>query len=132
MDVRRGGAGTARQAADRTVATEAGKLAAQGASAQLQAMAKAAQQVDQAGQTLAGIRRQVAAIAAGTAAGYQSEAGTTFRNAMDQWTADFQTIVNGLDQIQAALTANKGTYQASIDADRGSAGTIFNALNGGR
>jgi WXG100 family type VII secretion target len=100
-----------------------------GASAQIPAMAQAATQVDQAGQTLAGIRTRVGGAVANTQGGYQSEAATVFRNVMDQWGADFQKIVNGLNQIHEALTATHRSYQASVDTDRASANSIMSALN---
>jgi WXG100 family type VII secretion target len=102
---------------------------ATGASAQIPAMAQAAVQVDQASQRLTNLRSGVATSVANTLAGYQSDAATLFGNVMDQWGAEFQKIINGLNEIHEALTATQRGYQASVDQDRASANSIMSALN---
>lgn len=104
-------------------------MVANGASAQLPAMAKAAQQVEQASQSLASIRSKVSVAVAGTHGGYQSEGATMFRSVMAQWDGDFQKIVNGLTQIHEALTATHRNYHASVDHDQASARSISGGGN---
>jgi WXG100 family type VII secretion target len=102
-----------------------------GTSAQTQLMAKAAVDVDNAGQVLAGIRGRIQQAVAATSTGYVSDAGHLFRSVMDQWDTDFQTIVNGLQRIHEALTQTHHNYTAGIQQDRQSANQIAALLNGG-
>jgi WXG100 family type VII secretion target len=102
-----------------------------GTSAQVDAINMAAAHVDTAGQELATIRSNIQLAIASTAAGYNSAAATLFRNTMDQWGADFQKIIGGLERIREALTQTQRHYQATIEQERQSANTIASLLNGG-
>jgi ESAT-6 family protein len=102
-----------------------------GTSAQTELMAKAATDVDAAGQVLAGIRGRVQQAVAATSTGYVSDAGALFRSVMEQWDGDFNTIINGLQRIHEALTHTHRNYTASVQQDRQSANQIASLLNGG-
>lgn len=102
-----------------------------GTSAQTDLMAKAAVDVDNAGQVLAGIQGRVQQAVAATSGGYQSQAASLFRSVMDQWNGDFGTIISGLERIHEALTQTQRQYVASADQDRQSVNQIASLLNGG-
>ena len=101
-----------------------------GTSAQVEAMAQAAQHVDNAGQDLANIQGRIQQAVANTSAGYVSDAATLFRNVMDQWNGDFAKIINGLDQIRTALTGTQKHYEAGMEQERASVNQIAALLNG--
>lgn len=105
--------------------------AQEGASAQIEAMARAARQVDQASQTLANLNAQVANVASDTSAGYRSQGATILRGVMEQWNQDMQRIIAGCNQMTAALSATGRTYQNASDSDAASANAISAALNSG-
>lgn len=100
-------------------------------SAQTQAMALAAQHVDNAGQAISTIRNQVIEASAQTAGGYISPGATMFRNVMDQWGQDFVSITNGLNTIREALTGTARNYQGAMSTDGESVNQIASLLNGG-
>jgi WXG100 family type VII secretion target len=102
-----------------------------GQSAELAAMARSARYVDEAGQTLAGIRGRVQQAVAATAGGYVSEAATLFRSVMNSWDQDFNKIVAGLDRIHVSLTQTHANYTASVQQDRASVNQVAALLNGG-
>lgn len=98
--------------------------------AQTQAMTRAAQHVDGAGQAIATIRNQVSDAVAATAGGYQTSAATLFRSVMDQWATDFTSIINGLETIRTALVGTAQNYQGAMNLDHESANQIAALLNG--
>lgn len=101
-----------------------------GTSAQVEAMAQAAQHVDNAGQDLANIQGRIQQAVANTSAGYVSEAASLFRNVMDQWNGDFAKIIGGLDRIHTALTGTQKHYEATMAQERASVNQIAALLNG--
>ena len=105
-------------------------MAAQQTTAQTEAMRQAATHVDNAGQAIATLRNQVQEAVDATAAGYQTDAATLFRNVMSQWAQDFVTIINGLETIRENLVGSTANYQGAMDYDRQSANQIATLLNG--
>jgi WXG100 family type VII secretion target len=99
-------------------------------SAQVDAMASAARQVDAAGQALADIQGRVQQAVSSTSGGYTSDAATLFRNVMAQWHQDFTKIIGGLERIQTALTGTQKGYEATMQQERASANQVAALLNG--
>jgi uncharacterized protein YukE len=104
--------------------------ATQRTAAQTQAMAEAAFHVGSAHDSITGLKNQAAATVAGTSAGYVSEAATLFRNVMEQWDQDFNTILGGLRTMGENLTGTAQHYGGAIDHDHQSANQIAALLNG--
>ena len=102
----------------------------QQATAQTQAMTKAAQQVADAGNAIATIRNQVTDAVQATAGGYDTPAATLFRSVMEQWGQDFQSIITALDNMGQALTGVAQNYQGAMNLDHESANQIAALLNG--
>jgi len=98
--------------------------------AQTAAMSQAAVHVDNAGQAIATIRNQVADAVAATSGGYVSDAATLFRNVMDQWGADFNQIIQGLETIREKLVGTTKNYQGAMDIDHMSVNQVAALLNG--
>jgi WXG100 family type VII secretion target len=98
--------------------------------AQTAAMTQAAVHVDNAGQAIATIRNQVNDAVAATSGGYVSDAATLFRNVMEQWSADFGQIIQGLETIREKLVGTTKNYQGAMDSDSTSANQIAALLNG--
>lgn len=104
--------------------------ASQHTSAQTHAMAQAAFHVGNAHEAITGLKNQAASTVAGTSAAYVSEAATLFRNVMEQWDQDFNTILGGLRAMGEKLTGTAQHYGGAMDSDHQSANQIAALLNG--
>ena len=100
-------------------------------SAETAAMAEASRHVDNVGQNLAAIQRNVQQAVDATSTGYNSLAAVLFRSTMEQWHTDFTSILQGLEQIRVALVGTRKTIETGIEQDRQSANQIASMLNGG-
>jgi hypothetical protein len=93
-------------------------------------MGEASRHLDQAQDALTAIRLAVAQSVAATASGYTSEAATLFRSTMDQWGAEFNKIIGGLERMRGSLNSNRLQYEATLDQERQSVNQIAAQLNG--
>jgi WXG100 family type VII secretion target len=99
-------------------------------SAETDAMGEAATHVDGAGKTLSIIRNNIDNALLATEGHWVSPAAALFRSVMAQWSGDFNTIINDLQDIHFKLVKNRTSYDSSMDFESAGVNQISALLNG--
>jgi len=93
-------------------------------------MATAANQTQQAVDTIRGIQSTMNGQQEALQAGWKGEASTAFTNAFGVFNGDFTKVLQALANLQEKLSASQRNYTATETANTQAASKISQALNG--
>jgi WXG100 family type VII secretion target len=92
-------------------------------------MATAANQTEQAVDTIRGIQSSMNGQQEALQGGWKGEAATAFNNAFVQFNGDFTKVLQALQNLQEKLSASQKNYTATETANTQAASKITQALS---